>query len=103
MTRLFTYGTLQEEKIQSQLYGRILKGEKDCLFGYVLLEQKIYGHYPVIQPTSFETDVICGMAYEISEQELYKTDVYEGECYKRKKVTLQSGNSAWVYIENTTN
>ena len=99
---MFTYGSLQEEKIQSALYGRSLKGKKDCLLGYVMLEQKIFDQYPVIRPSLLKTDVICGMVYEISERELLKTDVYEGNSYKRKEVVLQSGKSAWVYAKNTT-
>lgn len=102
VTHIFTYGTLQDEEIQLALYGRYLKGQNDCLLGYVLLEQKIFDQYPVIQPSLSKTDIVCGMVYEVSEQELLKTDVYEGDSYKRIEVVLQSGKIAWVYTKNTT-
>tara|TARA_R110002049_G_scaffold305515_1_gene502242 strand:+ start:14637 stop:14960 length:324 start_codon:yes stop_codon:yes gene_type:complete len=94
---IFTYGSLQEEEIQSALYGRNLKGKSDCLLGYALLEQKVFDQYPVIHPSLSKTDIICGMVYEISEKELLITDVYEGDSYKRIEVALQSGKIAWVY------
>ena len=31
---LFSYGTMQKEKDQMQLFGRVLQGEKDILKGY---------------------------------------------------------------------
>jgi hypothetical protein len=34
MPYLFSYGTLQKEKVQLETFGRILQGEKDALSGY---------------------------------------------------------------------
>ena len=38
---LFSYGTLQFEKVQLESFGRILKGSKDSLPGYKLENLKI--------------------------------------------------------------
>ena len=36
MIKLFTYGTLQHEDVQENLFGRVLKGTPEKLIGYVL-------------------------------------------------------------------
>ena len=33
---IFSYGTLQDQKIQEELYGRTLSGHQDSLSGYIL-------------------------------------------------------------------
>jgi hypothetical protein len=38
---LFSYGTLQKEKVQSDLFGRLLTGTKDILRGYKTSSIKI--------------------------------------------------------------
>lgn len=98
---LFTYGTLQEEKIQFALYARALKGVEDGLPGHVLLKEKVFDQYPIIQASQNKSDIIFGMVYELSEQEVLETDNYEGERYTRQKVRLQSGKMAWVYVKDT--
>jgi hypothetical protein len=40
-TYLFSYGTLQDDKVQAALYGRKLTGFKDILQGYLLSVEKI--------------------------------------------------------------
>lgn len=98
---IFTYGTLQEQRIQHALFGRTLKGVKDELKGYLLSSEKAYGQYPIIQPSLNKTDTILGMVYELSEHELLQTDNYEGASYTRKKLRLRSGKMAWVYVKDT--
>jgi len=95
---LFTYGTLQENTIQLELFGRILLGVKDVLEGYKISENKYEDIYPVLFQTKNIADIITGKTYELSSQELEKADNYEGPDYKRVKVTLVSGKKAWVYI-----
>lgn len=41
MELLFSYGTLQQEEVQIENFGRELKGTKDFLPSYVLAEVKI--------------------------------------------------------------
>ncbi len=41
MEKLFSYGTLQMEHVQKEIFGRKLNGKKDALIGYILSEVKI--------------------------------------------------------------
>ena len=104
---LFSYGTLQKEKTQLDLFGRLLKGYKDVLTGYKLSpieitdekflakgEQKMQ---LTIVATNKHSDSIEGTALEVTEEELLNADKYEPDNYKRIKVTLESGIEAWIY------
>lgn len=102
MEKLFAYGSLQNEDIQKDLFGRILEGTPETLIGYVIKEIQIeeeFGlvHYPIITETSKPEDTINGMVYSISLQELRQTDLYEGLHYKRVEVHLKSDQKAWAY------
>lgn len=102
MLKLFTYGTLQHEDIQENLFGRILKGIPETLVGYTLKKIQIeeeFGivHYPIIVKTNNPEDTINGIVYEITDKELYQADLYEGLHYKRIEVILHSNQKAWAY------
>ena len=105
---LFSYGTLQKDKVQIELFGRLLNGAKDVLKGYKLSsieikdksflskgEQK--NQLTAILSKDY-TDIIEGTVFEVSEEELILADKYEPDNYKRVKVVLQSGKEAWIYI-----
>ena len=95
---LFTYGTLQDEMIQSVVYSRRLTGTEDVLNGFRISDEKVAGAYPVIIKTDNSDDQVKGVVYMITNKELLKTDAYEGVAYKRIKVTLASGTDSWVYL-----
>lgn len=105
---LFSYGTLQLEKVQLESFGRILKGEKDSLSNYKLssleikdknvLEQSRQPVHPIAMITHNPEDKIEGVVFEISTDELLRADAYEVEEYKRIAVKLDSGKKAWVYV-----
>jgi gamma-glutamylcyclotransferase (GGCT)/AIG2-like uncharacterized protein YtfP len=102
MIKLFTYGTLQHEDVQENLFGRILDGTPEKLIGYVLKRIEIeeeFGivQYPIIVETKNTDDFIDGFVYEITEKELNQADLYEGVHYKREEVYLQSNQKAWAY------
>ena len=102
MEKLFAYGSLQNEDIQKDLFGRILEGTPEMLIGYVIKQIQIeeeFGivHYPIITETRNSEDTINGIVYSISSQELRQTDLYEGLHYKRVEVQLQSSQKAWAY------
>jgi gamma-glutamylcyclotransferase (GGCT)/AIG2-like uncharacterized protein YtfP len=102
MIKLFTYGTLQHDDIQENLFGRILEGTPETLIGYALKEIKIeeeFGivHYPIIVETHKPEDTINGIVYEITDKELHQADLYEGSNYKRVEVHLHSNQKAWAY------
>lgn len=95
---LFTYGTLREERIQTSIFSRKLKGERDHLAGFRILEEKVAGLYPTISFTGNEEHRVPGEVFAISGTDLLRADVYEGDAYHRKKVALLSGTEAWVYL-----
>ena len=105
---LFSYGTLQKEKVQSDLFGRLLKGTRDILKGYKTSSIEITDEsflskgeqkYQLTTVLSNDkNDFIEGMVFEVSEEEMLLADKYEPENYKRVKVELASGKKAWIYI-----
>ncbi len=108
MNLLFSYGTLQLEKVQLKNYGRILKGERDKLKGYkiiflqitdtVVLAKSQLKNHPIAIVSPKGSDYIEGMLFEITDTELTETDKYEVSEYHRKLETLESGKKAWVYV-----
>ncbi len=105
---LFSYGTLQKDKVQLELFGRLLNGLKDTLKGYKLSSIEIKDEtflskgeqkFQLIAIASNDkNDIIEGTVLEISEEELLLADKYEPEAYKRIKVELASGKKAWIFV-----
>ncbi len=105
---LFSYGTLQKDKVQLELFGRLLSGAKDILKGYKLSSIEIKDetflskgerkYQLTLISSKDDADVIEGMVFEISEEELIAADKYEPDNYQRIKVSLQSGEEAWIYV-----
>ena len=105
MENLFSYGTLQSEKIQLDLFGRMLQGQPDRLSGYkkelikIKVNPGIEEHVTIIY-TGDGSDGIEGTIFSLTKDELRKADEYETKAYKRIKALLRSGLSAWVYVKN---
>ena len=109
MEKLFSYGTLQMENVQRETFGRILKGSKDILVGYVLSEVKITDKtvidksgtdtHPILKATQILSDEVEGTIFEVTHEELMQADDYEVEEYARIKADFKSGISAWVYTD----
>lgn len=105
---LFSYGTLQLEKVQLENYGRILYGERDQLPGYRLELLKITSKevllksgkeiHPIAVRSKNDLDLVEGVLFEITEEELIQTDKYEVSQYQRILTTFKSGKKAWVYV-----
>lgn len=105
---LFSYGTLQLEKVQIESFGRTLNGTKDSLKGYKLtsleitdenvLKQSEQQFHPMAVPSNSINDKVDGVVFEITSEELLQADKYEVADYKRILVTLESGKKAWIYI-----
>lgn len=105
---LFTYGTLQKEKTQVELFGRILHSSKDVLEGYTIsiieikdesfLAKDEDKQQRTLVATNNKRDTIEGTVLKISGEELKQADKYEPANYKRIKVALASGKEAWIYI-----
>lgn len=105
---LFSYGTLQKEKVQLELFGRLLIGTKDTFKGYRLTTLEIKDEsvlttseqkfHLIAIPSNDYNDIIEGTVFEISREELLLADKYETNDYKRVEVELESGKKAWIYI-----
>lgn len=110
MENLFSYGTLQLEQVQLDLFGRTLKMEPDALVGYkkgtikIKLESVVNlsgeEEHVIISYTGDGSDVIEGVVLSVTLDELEYADGYETNDYKRISVILRSGKSAWVYVKN---
>ena len=104
---LFSYGTLQRESVQIATFGRTLEGRRDALTGYrpsvVPIKSSAEGdkHYRNAEFTGEPSDVVEGMVFLVSKNELYRADVYEQIAeYKRQRVQLKSGDEAWIYVHS---
>ncbi len=108
---LFSYGTIQLEKVQLENYGRILKGEADTLPGYRLdqlritndsvLSKSVQEYHPIAVKSFGYSDFVEGKIFELTTSELVETDKYEVSEYKRVLETFESGKKAWVYVAKT--
>ena len=107
MERIFSYGTLQDEKVQRTIFGRALQASADAILGYRLTT--IQNSNPdavaisgLAVHTVLEPDAngapIEGSLFHISAEELAQADKYESAEYKRIRVNLRSGIDAWVYV-----
>jgi len=111
MPLLFSYGTLQQEEVQLSTFGRRLKGTPDNLVGFIIAEVKIEDQdvirksgkelHPIAKITGSTHNRVPGTVFEITDDELIRSDQYEVDAYKRVKMTLKSGKIAWVYVEAT--
>ncbi|KAA2219996.1 gamma-glutamylcyclotransferase [Maribacter flavus] len=95
---LFTYGTLQEKEVQLGVFSRLLGGYNDTLHGHRISDIKVAGLYPTLEPTHNPQDKIHGKVFVLTDDELKKADLYEGDAYERIEVGLLSGKKAWVYL-----
>ena len=104
---LFSYGTLQKDKVQLELFGRLLTGARDVLPGFrtgtieikdddVLSKSEQQFHLIALKSNS-DMETSEGTLFELTPQELATADSYETEDYVRVMVKLGSGKDAWVY------
>jgi hypothetical protein len=109
MVALFSYGTLQQREVQLSNYGRELDGQPDALIGYELVPVAIddpqvvaisgKAVHTIARRTDDVSHRIPGALFWLTEAELEMTDAYETSAYSRVEVTLESGRSAWVYVD----
>lgn len=109
MNLLFSYGTLQKEKVQLETFGRILEGEKDFLLNYKLdyieifdeevLKKSEQKFHPILTYSGNTNDKVEGVLFEITDEELQQADEYEVDSYKRIKTIFSSGKEGFIYIE----
>ncbi|EDX80692.1 MULTISPECIES: gamma-glutamylcyclotransferase family protein [Brevundimonas] len=111
---LFAYGTLQDPAVQTAVFGRDLgPGAPDRLSGFRLSHIPIdeppvddpqitaetgLTHYPILIPTPDAAPPVPGRLYPVAPADLTAADAYEGEDYRRVRVTTEAGVGAWVYV-----
>ena len=105
---LFTYGTLQLEEVQLATFGRKLEGRPDVLIGYrlvkITIEDKDFvaksgtAEHRNLQLTGNASDFVEGTVFNVTIEELERSDAYEPEGYERVLVQLKSGTNAWIYL-----
>ena len=108
MEKLFSYGTLQQENVQIETFGRKLTGQKDTLIGYILSEVVIKDPavigvsgkaiHPILKYTGKPSDTVAGSVFELTPEELAQADDYEVDEYTRVKGEFRSGIQAWAYV-----
>lgn len=110
MPFVFSYGTLQEERVQLSTFGRLLGGQRDDLPGFELSSVPIKdaqlaailgrSEHANVVFTGRSDSWVSGTVFEITDAELADADTYEARAaYTRVSVTLASGREAWVYVD----
>lgn len=104
---LFSYGTLQQEQVQLDTFGRRLEGEKAVLCGFKIGQVKITDPtviassqkdiHPILIATGNAEDKVEGTVFLITEAELAHVDRHEVDDYQRVSATLSSGKTCWIY------
>lgn len=105
---LFTYGTLQYAEVQLDTFGRLIAGEPDVLPGYTVDYAEIDDRrvvdlsgasvHPILRETGSPLDKVVGRVLHLTAEEVDAADEYEVSLYRRIRVTLGSGRTAWVYV-----
>lgn len=105
---LFTYGTLQYAEVQLDTFGSLIAGEPDVLPGYTIDYAEIEDQrvvdlsgvsvHPVLRETGSPLDKVVGRVLHLTADEVDAADEYEVSLYRRVRVTLGSGRTAWVYV-----
>lgn len=109
MALLFSYGTLQEPRVQLSTFGRLLSGNPDVLVGYEPSLVKIDDpqvataagrtHYDNVRHTGRADSRVRGTVFEVTGADLTAADAYEADArYRRVEVVLESGKRAWAYM-----
>ena len=90
-------------------FGRRLAGKNDALRGFELVSLKIEdptvvaisgkAHHTMAKFTGRASDVILGVVFEVTLDEIQQADKYEVAAVKRVAVVLQSGVRAWAYVD----
>jgi len=99
-SRVFVYGTLQNEHLVERLLGRRLPWQPAVLEGYCRMLDASIG-YPVVHPlagASVDGRLLDG----VDEKALAALDAYEGREYRRVTVRVQTSDGravdAYAYV-----
>jgi len=109
LEKLFSYGTLQQENVQIETFGRSLVGYPETILGYRLDSVIIDDPYVVelsgkhihlmLILSENPQDCVKGTVFDITPDELKRADAYEVSAYKRVLASTQSGEKVWIYAK----
>jgi hypothetical protein len=109
MPLLFSYGTLQQESVQLSTFGRRLQGWPDEIIGFEQSVKRVEdpafvaasgkADHAIVRHTGRSDSRVSGMVFEVTDDELIRSDQYEPDGYRRVIATLASGGQAWVYAD----
>ncbi len=112
MALLFSYGTLQQPAVQQSTFGRRLHGTPAVLLGFLLdvlrvdderfVAESGSAEHAIVRFTGRSDDRVPGMALEVTEDELARSDAYEPAGYVRMRGAIESGQQVWVYAAAQT-
>lgn len=97
MNKLFVYGSLKSEKVQKELFAKVLKSYEAELINYALYEAED-GYYFIKKELN---EIVKGYILELEDYDLKICDAFEEcpEMYHREKINcLCEGNSIEVYV-----
>lgn len=90
-------------------FGRQLAGTSDALRGFELVSLKIddekvvalsgKAYHTMAKFTGRDSDVVSGVVFSVTPDEIQHADKYEVAAVKRVSVLLQSGVRAWTYVD----
>ena len=100
MDKLFVYGTLNDPDFLTSILGRKFKVSSDRLSGYcqdfIFIDDQSFPNIYKCANGFVRGSVISGL----SDIDLIKLDVYEGDRYRRISVLLDSKIRSYVYISD---
>ena len=99
-SRVFVYGTLQDERLVERLLGHRLAWQPAVLEGYCRLLDASIG-YPVVHPLA-GASVDGRLLEDVDRDALAALDAYEGREYRRVMVRVQTSDGravdAFAYV-----
>lgn len=108
MALLFSYGTLRDQDVQREIFGRTLVGRRATLVGYKMASAAVSdpdfarksgrSQHAILRPSNDPEARVDGVALEVTRDDLEYVDRYEPAEYVRVLAKLASGQEVWVYV-----
>lgn len=96
---MFTYGTLINDIIRTQVLNKYVETENAVLNNYELTNHS-YAEYFVIKKKF--GSIVNGVIFEVNDQDIERLDRYENGLYNRIIVRI-GDKDCWTYIEKPIN
>lgn len=105
--RVFSFGTLLDEKVQRHVFGRTLTTEPDALLGHEFTDVVI-DDPEVVAASGLAVhrglarrrdSTVEGAVLALTDAELRQADAYEVSAYARRRVRTAHHPNAWAYLD----